>query len=123
MLARAYRLPATTKLTRAHFAKTELFGVKYIENNLSINRFGFVVRKSVDNRAVVRNRIRRVFRSCVEELQKESVLGYDMLFFLEKGIMEIKREDLCVRLKNFFVKSNLITGVANAKNKTQKSKI
>jgi ribonuclease P protein component len=108
MLAREYRLPATTKLSQAHFAKTELFGVKYAANNLAVCRFAFVVRKSVDKRAVARNRIRRLFRSCVEELRGQIVPGYDMLFFLEKGIIDKQQAELCKELQAFLQQKHLI---------------
>lgn len=68
--------------------------MKYATTNLPKSRFAFVVRKSIDKRAVVRNRIRRVFRSCIEELVGQILPGYDMLFFLEKGIMDVTREEL-----------------------------
>ena len=108
MLARQYRLPATVKLLHARFAKTEYFSVKYSSNNMAISRFAFVVRKSSDKRAVVRNRIRRVFRSCIEELREQIFPGYDMLFFLEKGIMEIKRDTLYNDLRSFLIEKHLI---------------
>ena len=109
MLAREYRLPATTKLLNARFSKSSLFGVKYASNNLQVSRFAFVVRKSVDKRSVVRNRIRRVFRSCVEELRESIVPGYDMLFFLEKGIIDKQQKDLCQELKTFLEQKDLIS--------------
>lgn len=108
MLAREYRLPATTKLSRASYAKTELFAVKYASNGLTVSRFAFVVRKSVDKRAVVRNRIRRLFRSCIEELQKDILPGYDMLFFLEKGIMDKQQAELSKELRIFLQQKHLI---------------
>ena len=94
MLAREYRLPAHIKLSHTRFFRTSLFGVKYTRNELSVSRFAFLVRKSVDKRAVVRNRIRRVFRSCIEELLNQIPPGYDMLFFLEKGIIDSTREEV-----------------------------
>src|SRR5437016_6210918 len=101
MLSREYRLPATTKLVQARFIKTPLFSMKYAQNNLAVSRFAFVVRKSVDKHAVARNRIKRVFRSCIEELQTAIVPGYDMLFFLEKGIIDKQQKDLCEELQTF----------------------
>jgi ribonuclease P protein component len=95
MLAQPYRLPATAKLTNSRYLKTPFYGVKYAPNNLELSRFGFVVRKTVDKRSVVRNRIRRVLRSCIEEQLESIKPGYDMLFFLEKGIMDKKQADLC----------------------------
>ncbi len=108
MLSREYRLPATTKLSHSRYLKTPLFGVKYSKNDLLISRFAFLVRKSIDKRAVARNRIRRVFRSCIEELLTEIVPGHDMLFFLEKGIIDKQQRDLCVEIKKFLQQQHLI---------------
>ena len=108
MLAREYRLPSTVKLTKSYFFKTPLFSVKYSKNELTESRFGFLVRKTVDKRAVARNRIRRVFRSCIEELLLDIVPGYDMLFFLEKGIIDKRQKDLCQELKTILQQKNLL---------------
>ena len=99
MLPREYRLPATTKLSPARYYRSNLFSFKYTQNNLPVSRFAFVVRKTVDKRAVSRNRIRRVFRSCIEELREDILPGYDMLFFLEKGIIDRQQRDLCQDLR------------------------
>jgi len=109
MLPREYRLPASTRLVRARFTKTGTFGMKYGENNLGVSRFAFVVKKSVDKRAVVRNRIRRLFRSCIEEMREQIVQGYDMLFFLEKGIIDKQQADLCEGLQIFLRQKNLLS--------------
>ncbi|MGI8420171.1 MAG: ribonuclease P protein component [Candidatus Levyibacteriota bacterium] len=108
MLAREYRLPATVKLTKAQFLRTPLFSFKFSKNNLPKSRFGFVVRKSVDKRAVARNRIRRLFRSCIEALQKDILPGYDMLFFLEKGIIDKQQADLCQELQTTLKQKDLL---------------
>jgi ribonuclease P protein component len=108
MLPREYRLPATTKLSHARYLKTSLFGVKYAQNEMPVSRFAFVVRKSVDKRAVARNRIRRVFRSCIEELREQIVSGYDMLFFLEKGIIDKQQVDLCLELQKILQQQHLL---------------
>lgn len=92
MLKKPNRLPATQKLKTSSFCKTPTFSVRISKNNLPDNRFGFIVKKAIDKRAVTRNRIRRVFRSCIEEMFAEIKSGHDMLFFLEKGIIDRKRE-------------------------------
>jgi len=108
MLAREYRLPATTKLSQARFGRIAFFSVKYAKNELPSSRFAFIVRKTVDKRAVVRNRIRRVFRSCIEELQEQIIPGYDMLFFLEKGIMDVTRAELLKEVTTFLEGARLV---------------
>ena len=109
MLSREYRLPADTKLFHARYLRFSSFGVKYAKNNFLVSRFAFVVRKSVDKRAVVRNRIRRVFRSCIEELKQEIVPGYDMLFFLETGIIDKQQADLCKDLREILQQRHLFS--------------
>jgi ribonuclease P protein component len=108
MLSKEFRLPASTKLSHTRFFRNSFFGVKYAKNDLSVSRFGFVVKKSVDKRAVVRNRIRRLFRSCIEELKERVDPGYDMLFFLEKGIIDKKQSDLCQELEAIFRQQKLL---------------
>ena len=108
MLSREYRLPATTKLSQTQFTRTPLFSLKYARNGLSVSRFAFVVRKTVDKRAVTRNRIRRVFRSCIEELRELIGPGYDMLFFLEKGIIDKRQEDICQEVRTVLQQKHLI---------------
>ena len=108
MLKREYRLPATTKLASARFVRNSFFGLKYSQNNLTVCRFAFVVRKSVDKRAAARNRIRRVFRSCIEELLPQLACGYDMLFFLEKGIIDVTRDEVLREIKKVFEEKGLL---------------
>ena len=108
MLSKEFRLPATTKLTQSKYARTSGFGIKYAPNGLPVSRFAFVVRKTVDKRAVVRNRIRRVLRSCVEELREQIVPGYDMLFFLEKGIIDKRQADLSKELHGLLEQRKLL---------------
>lgn len=107
MLSKEYRLPSNTRLQNARFLKTSLFAVKVSKNGLDQSRFAFLVRKTVDKRAVKRNRIRRVFRSCIEQMPEVLKSGYDMLFFLERGIMDKSRDDLYEELKTFFKEKNL----------------
>ena len=108
MLDKIHRLPSNTQLKNSRFYKTPLFAVKIAKNDQLGSRFAFLVRKKVDKRAVVRNRIRRVFRSCVEEMLGEIASGHDMLFFLERGIMEKRREELLEELKKFFEERGFI---------------
>lgn len=108
MLSQPYRLPSTVRLQHSQFLKKQLFAVKYASNSLDVSRFGFIVRKTVDKRSVVRNRIKRVFRSCIEEQLPNIIPGQDMLFFLEKGIMDKSRDELCQLLRQSLKERNLV---------------
>ena len=102
MLQQHHRLPGAIRLISPRSFNTTLFFLKVGKNDIQQSRFGFVVRKTVDKRATTRNRVRRVFRSCVEEMLEEIKPGYDMLFLLKGHILEMKREELYNELHAFF---------------------
>ena len=79
---------------------------KVLTNNLKNSRFGFVVSKKISNRAVVRNRIRRVIRSVVlKEMDNFRDKNIDVVIVALAGIekeelLEIRKttSDLLKRL-------------------------
>ena len=73
---------------------TPYFVLKIARNNLSYNRYGFIVGKKIDKRAVGRNRLKRRFRAGVETLSHELASGYDILFLLKKEAAEQTTEVL-----------------------------
>ncbi len=82
--------------------------MRIAKNNLENNRFGFVIKKTIDKRAVMRNRVKRVFRSCVEEMLEDIRSGHDMLFVLEKGIIGKEREEVFREIKKLFTEKKLL---------------
>lgn len=116
MLSRQYRLPANTRLKNTFFYRSKLFTVKFTKNDLPHCRFGFIVKKTKVRQAVTRNRIRRVFRSCIEDILKQLKEGYDMLFFLEGSIIDKDRETLCREINIFFNEKRLIESGTEIKN-------
>ena len=91
MLKKELRLLSPISKKAKSFSATE-FSVKYIENGLDKNRFGFLISKKIDKRAVVRNRAKRIIRSCIEENLKNIKQGYDFLFILNKNIIGKERD-------------------------------
>ena len=108
MLASQHRLPATQRLRSSRFRRFTCFSVKIAQNEQDVSRFAFIVRKTVDKRAVVRNRIRRVFRAGIENKLYEIKPGYDMLFFLEKGIIEQSHSDVWQQTYQFLAQERLL---------------
>lgn len=108
MLQKQYRLPGAVRLKSPSSFTSPTFFLKVSKNDLEYSRFGFVVRKTVDKRATVRNRIRRVFRSCIEDMQPEIKIGYDILFLLKNQILEMKREALYNELHAFLKEKQLL---------------
>lgn len=60
--------------------------VKFIENNLPVSRFGFVVSNKISNRASIRNRIKRILREAVKKKFLELKPGLDVVIIAQKGI-------------------------------------
>lgn len=109
MLARRYRLPAYIHFPRGNAIVTADYILKVTPNDLPHSRFGFIVRKALEKRATKRNRVRRLLRSCVEELQNHIQPGYDMLFLLKQGIMEKERIQMYEEVQLIFKRHQLFT--------------
>lgn len=56
----------------------------FTQNSLSVSRFAFVVPKSVDKRAVGRNRLRRYLRESVRLTLPRIAAGLDGVFLIRK---------------------------------------
>ena len=85
MFKRQNRLP-WGRLNGASSFSAPFFILKVKENNFGTNRFGIVVSKKIDKRAVVRNRIRRLLRGILLTLNSKMTPGHDMLFIVRRGI-------------------------------------
>ena|SRR3989338_10006461 len=69
--------------------------LKVSKNKLETSRFGFVVSKKVSNKAVVRNKIRRILREIIKKQLPEIKTGLDGVFIVNpicknKNFQEIK---------------------------------
>src|SRR5476649_2290459 len=102
MFNRQYRLPAQTKLNHPNSYFSQSFVLKVSKNNLLYSRFCFIIGKKIHKQAVKRNKSRRRFRACIEDMQTQIKNGYDMLFILKQGIGEKDKESLTQEITIFF---------------------
>ncbi len=70
-------------------------GLKMAPNNLSLNRYGFIVSTKVSPKAVRRNQLKRRLRAIVRSEETKMLVGYDFVFIsfpliLAKNYEEIK---------------------------------
>ena len=111
MLKKKYRLPILRNIERLKNKRsviTDLFVIKISENNLSNSRFGFSVSKAIDKRSVVRNRIKRLLRSIIEEKLSEIAQGYDFLFIAKGKAKESDRKRLLETVLNSLKREKLL---------------
>ncbi|MDO8583107.1 MAG: ribonuclease P protein component [bacterium] len=87
---------------------TPQFVLKAKKNDLALNRFGVVVSKKIDKRAVERNRIKRMFRDVLSDLCVNMLSGHDILYIVRIGIVNKTKEEIQVLIKDSLQKAKLI---------------
>lgn len=104
MLKKDKRLNIRRSLKFTNSLNSNFFTLKINKNNLLFNRYGFVISKRIDKRAVVRNKIRRTFQKCLIDNSNEIKTGYDMLFYLKKEVLNLSQNEVCLNIKDIFKK-------------------
>jgi len=107
MFAKPFRLPYSSNLRNAKQLGFLHFRLKYQQNNLSNNRYGFIIGKAIDKRAVVRNRTKRILRSEVEILHPNLKQGFDFLFFIKQPIAKENNQRAREEIREFFRREKL----------------
>ena len=110
MLKKKYRLPIYKRRGKTRTVDAGPFILKFSKNSLSNSRFGFSVSKAYDKRAVVRNRIKRIFRSIAQENQDYIEKGYDLLFIVKESARGQSREKLLETFRETLIKEKFING-------------
>lgn len=88
MLTKKNRLAQRVRLQHPASFKTSLFTIKIAPNNLPDSRFGVIIAKRIDKRAVARNRMRRLIQTSIAHLLPDMKSGYDMLVIVHKNFAE-----------------------------------
>ena len=108
MLAKKNRLPISTNTKHFLTFPAVFFSVKVGENKINKTRFNFVVAKSIDKRATVRNRLKRQLRSFTEENYSKIKKGYDFLFKVKKEARGRETKEIHNQIKQVLKKEGLI---------------
>jgi ribonuclease P protein component len=104
MLRREFRIPRGIRFNNSRLTANPLFTLKVNENGLSFNRFAIIVSKKVDKRAVIRNRIRRLISSCLEEVYNKLQQGKDTIFIVKRGAINKSRQDFFKEIESVLEK-------------------
>ena len=99
MLKRENRLSRILRRVGEKKYFSPLFQVRISENNDNKARFGFIVSKKIDKRAVVRNKTKRVLRDAAKTLI-DNVLGKDIIIIAKKDLSFKEKEEVKKELGN-----------------------
>jgi ribonuclease P protein component len=108
MLKRQNRLDKNVKFVNPPALTCPLLVLKKKENGLELNRFGVIISKRIDKRAVVRNSLKRIFRDAFANLEKKINIKHDILIITKKEVLSKKKEEIGLVLKNAFEKAGII---------------
>jgi len=108
MFKRENRLVPEVKFNNSNLIANPQFILKEKGNGLSINRFGIVVSKKIDKRAVARNRIKRFLRTTLVNLYGKMSTGHDILIIVKKEILSKTKEENQLAIENALRKAGII---------------
>ena len=108
MFKRENRLVPGIKFSKSCLFAVPQFVLKEKKNGLTVNRFGIIVSKKIDKRAVVRNKIKRVFRTSLANLDKKMDKGHDILIIVKKEISGKTKEENQLLMGNALAKMGFV---------------
>ena len=108
MFKRQNRLPRGIRFNNSGTFQTNAFVLRIKENGLTLNRFGIIVSKKIDKRAVVRNKVKRIFRNVLSDLNSNMISGHDILFIVKKTVVGNKRNDFYAEIEEGLIRQGLL---------------
>ena len=81
--------------------------LKFLKNRASFPRFGIVVSKSIDKRAVKRNYIKRFITETIRKELHAPLLGMDAVIITQKGIEKMTAPEIKKTLTSTLNKAGL----------------
>ena len=105
MLKKTYRL-SSVRIKSPKTINSESFSIKWTKNSLSYPRFGFVISKRIDSRAVVRNSLKRKLSGCIEEIFDKIEGGNDFVIYPKPKAVHTNRGEILKEMKKALAKKD-----------------
>ncbi|MBI5254709.1 ribonuclease P protein component [Candidatus Falkowbacteria bacterium] len=87
---------------------TDAFVFKILPNKTKVNRFGFIVGTKVDNRASVRNKVKRHLRAIFHKQLNNVDVGYDFLVVAAKPSAKLEFVEVEKQCLDFLTKMRVL---------------
>ena len=108
MLHKKHRLPSNINFGSSKIFFSNAFSIKIAQGQSEFSRFGVVLGKKIDKRAVGRNKIKRLIRSSIEKLIPKMQKPSEVLIIARAGIREMNNSEVASLLTESFKKIKLI---------------
>jgi len=112
MLSRKYKLKKDNDFKKVfkdgRYQQKDFIKIKFLKNNLEINRFSFIVGLKISKKAVQRNKIKRRLEEVIRLNFKQIITGFDIIIFTDKEIIEKEYIEIEENLIYLLKKSKLI---------------
>jgi len=112
MLLKKYKLKKDNDFKRVfqngRYKQKDFIKIKFLKNDLEISRFSFIVGLKISKKAVQRNKIKRRLEEIIRLNFKQIILGFDIIVFIDKEIIEKKYIEIEENLIYLLKKSKLI---------------
>ena len=91
----------------AYFSE-KFLGLKVVENNLEVSKFGFIVSNKISKKAVERNRIKRLLRETVRLRWDKIKPGFDGIFIFRGKEVKKSFDEIDMVVENLLKGSGLL---------------
>lgn len=101
MLSRPHRISqAEFKrfIRKSRYFKNDIFFIRYASNHKNYSQYAIVISAKVSKLAVIRNRLRRVVSSWIEENIRQLPQGFYIAIYINKVFIDNQKEDIKVKL-------------------------
>lgn len=88
--------------------QNSFFFVYYLKNNLTVSRFAVIVSVKVSNKAVIRNKIRRIVSANIQKLLPKLLPGLDVIIVAKYKVKDQKFLQLGGSLIEIFEKAKIL---------------
>lgn len=111
MLPKENRLPALeirNVLRSKERVSSQEFQIVFTKNNRSFSRFAVIVSNSIDKRATIRNRTRRLARESIRRLVSKMILGIDAIFIARQSFANKTQNEVQEHLEKLLTHAGIL---------------
>lgn len=108
MLKKENRLSNLKRKVESKNYDTPLFKIKISQNSENKNRFGFVVSKKIDKKAVVRNQTKRVLKKAAKSFLGKISEDKDIIFVSKKVLKNVDFNEARILIEGVFKRSQIL---------------